>query len=200
MPKRPSGFDLADSSEGRPSGAFGAVLYDGPEMKSPANVVAAIGLTLGGVFGMLGTMVTERNLQAAFWAVDGVGLVVATALLALKFFRAGHDLVGAGFLVFAIGEGIMLEGTAESLAGSVPSFAAGTALWSAALLLTSIPKEFASWIRVVGIIGAVLFAITAARIFWGEQVLPTASPLPFFAYPFLVLTFAGWIWTLVKRA
>ena len=33
--------------------------------------------------------------------------------------------------------------------------------------------------------------------FLGEQVLPTASPLPFFAYPFLVITFIGWIWTLV---
>lgn len=199
MPKRLSGFGPADSSENGPSRAFGAVLYDSPEMKNPANVVAAIGLALGGVFGMLGTMAAERNLQAAFWAVDGVGLVLATALLALKFFRTGNDLAGAGFLVFAIGEGIMLEGTAESLAGSVPSFAAGTALWSAALLLTSFSREFASWIRVVGIIGAILFAITAARIFWGEQVLPTASPLPFFAYPFLVLTFAGWIWTLLKR-
>ena len=104
-------------------------------MKNPANVVAAIGLAFGGVFGMLGTMVAERNLQAAFWAVDGVGLVVATALLALKFFRTGNDVVAAGFLVFTIGESVMLAGTAESLAGSVPSFAAGTALWSAALLL-----------------------------------------------------------------
>lgn len=173
--------------------------YNNRDMRNPLNVVAGIGLALGGVFGMIGTMVAERNLQAAFWAVDGVGLVLATALLALKFFRTGNDLAGAGFLVFAIGEGIMLEGTAESLAGSVPSFAAGTALWSAALLLTSFSREFASWIRVVGIIGAILFAITAARIFWGEQVLPTASPLPFFAYPFLVLTFAGWIWTLLKR-
>jgi len=148
---------------------------------------------------MLRTMVAERNLQAAFWAVDGVGLVMATALLALKFLRTGNDVVAAGFLVFTIGESVMLAGTAESLAGSVPSFAAGTALWSAALLLTSVPKEFAGWIRLVGIVGAILFAITAARIFWGEQVLPTASPLPFFAYPFLVLTFAGWIWTLLKR-
>ena len=122
----------------------------------------------------------------------------ATALLAVKFFRSGNDVVAAGFLVFAIGEGVMLSGTATTLAGSVPSFAAGTALWSAALLLTSIPKEFAIWIRLIGVIGAVLFAITAARIFWGEQVLPTASPLPFFAYPFLVLTFIGWIWTLLK--
>jgi hypothetical protein len=167
-------------------------------MKNPTNVAAAIGLALGGVFGMLGTMVAERNLQAAFWAVDGVGLVVATALLALRFFRTGNDIVAAGFLVFTIGESVMLAGTAESLAGSVPSFAAGTALWSAALLLTSVPKEFASWIRLVGAVGAILFAITAARIFWGEQVLPTTSPLPFFAYPFLVLTFAGWIWTLLK--
>ena len=54
-------------------------------MKNPANVVAAVGLAFGGVFSMLGTMVAERNLQAAFWAVDGVGLVMATALLALKF-------------------------------------------------------------------------------------------------------------------
>ena len=123
----------------------------------------------------------------------------ATALLALRFFRMGHDVVAAGFLVFTIGESVMLAGTAESLAGSVPSFAAGTALWSAALLLTSVPKEFASWIRLVGTVSAILFAITAARIFWGEQVLPTTSPLPFFAYPFLVLTFAGWIWTLLKR-
>jgi hypothetical protein len=168
-------------------------------MKNPTNVAAAIGLALGGVFGMLGTMVAERNFQAAFWAVDGVCLVVATALLALRFFRTGNDVVAAGFLVFTIGESVMLAGTAESLAGSVPSFAAGSALWSAALLLTSVPKEFASWTRLVGTVGAILFAITAARIFWGEQVLPTTSPLPFFAYPFLVLTFAGWIWTLLKK-
>jgi len=75
-------------------------------MKNPANVAAAIGLFLGAVFGMLGTMVAERNLQAAFWAVDGVAVVVATALLALRFFRTGNDVVAAGFLVFTIGESV----------------------------------------------------------------------------------------------
>ncbi len=169
-------------------------------MKTSANTVAVIGLVLGGVFGMAGTFVATRNLQAASWAIDGVGLIVATALLALQFFRKGNDVVAAGFLVFAIGEGVMLSGTATTLEGSVPSFAAGTALWSAALLLTSVPKEFAVWVRVVGVIGSLLFAITAGRIVWGEQVLPTSSPLPFFAYPFLVLTFIGWIWTLFKAA
>ncbi len=48
------------------------------------------------------------------------------------------------------------------------------------------------------IIGAVLFAIVALRIFFGQLVLPITSPLPFFAYPFLVLTFAGWFVSLLK--
>ena len=167
-------------------------------MRRPVDVVAAVGLALGGVFGLIGTVVTEQNVRAVSWGIDSVGLVVATSLLGMRFFRRGNDCVAAGFLVFAIGEGVMLSGTAGTLEASVPAFAAGTALWSAALLLTGVPREFAGWIRVVSTVGAVLFAITSARIFWGEQVLPTASPLPFFAYPFLVLTFAGWIWTLLK--
>jgi len=167
-------------------------------MRRPVDVVAAVGLALGGVFGLIGTVVTEQNVRAVSWAIDSVGLVVATSLLAMRFFRRGNDCVAAGFLVFAIGEGVMLSGTAGTLEASVPAFAAGTALWSAALLLTGIPREFAGWIRAVSTVGAVLFAITSVRIFWGEQILPIASPLPFFAYPFLVLTFAGWIWTLLK--
>ena len=71
-------------------------------MKSPVNIVAAIGLVLGGVFGLLGTVVTAQNLRAASWGIDGVGLVVATSLLALRFIRKGNDYVAAGFLVFAI--------------------------------------------------------------------------------------------------
>ena len=167
-------------------------------MKKPEDVVAACGLVLGGVFGLAGTLVTEQSLRAAAWAIDGAALVAATALLALKYFRKGNDLVAAGFLVYAIGEAVMLSGTALTPEGSVPSFGAGTALWSAALLLTGLPTEFAGWIRAVSGIGAVLFAIVAGRIFWGEPVTPIASPLPFFAYPFLVLTFAGWFWTLMK--
>ena len=169
-------------------------------MKNPATWIAVVGLALGGVFGLVGTFVTEPNLRSAAWGIDAVGLVVAAALLALRFFRQGNDCVAAGFLVFAIGEGVILSGTAATLAASVPAFGAGIALWSAALLLTSVPAEFPGWTRLAGIIGAILFAITAARIFWGEQVLPIASPLPFFAYPFLVLTFAGWIWTLLRKA
>ena len=146
---------------------------------------------------MAGTMVADATVRSAFWAIDSVGLVVATALLAVQYSRTGNDLVAAGFAVFALGESIMLGGTAAPLEASVPSFAAGTALWSAALLLTSIPRQFVLWGRLAGMTAAVLFAITSARIFCGGQTLPISKPLPFFAYPFLVLTFAGWAWTLV---
>ena len=168
-------------------------------MKSPINIVAAFGLALGTVFGMAGTFVAQPNLQALLWAIDGPGLVMAAAVLALKYFRTGHELVAAGFLVFAIAEAVMLSGTAGGPAASVPSFGAGTALWAVALLLISIPRQFPLFVRFLGVVSAILFGITGARIFWGEQVLPTAAPLPFYAYPFLVMTFIGWIWGLLRE-
>jgi len=165
----------------------------------PLNTVAAIGLALGAIFGLIGTVVSDQAVRAASWAIDSVGLIVATSLLAVKYFHKGCDFVAAGFLTFAIGEAVLLSGTASTLEASVPSFAAGTALWSVALLLTGIPKQFATWIRTVAVAGAILFAVTSARIFLGERILPVSTPLPFFAYPFLVLTFVGWIWTLVRE-
>jgi len=167
-------------------------------MKNPLKIIAIIGLALGGILGMVGTFVANQNVRAVLWAIDGASLIVATSLLALMYFRKGNDCVAAGFLVYAIGEAVMLGGTACSLEASVPTFAAGTALWSAALALTCVPGVFVIWTRIAGLIGAVLFAITSLRIFAGEQLLPISKPLPTMAYPFLVLTFIGWIWTLLK--
>ena len=108
-------------------------------MHSSINVIAAAGLALGGALGLAGAMVTQQNVQAILWAIDGAGLVMATPLLAIKYFRRGNDVVAGGFLVFAIGESvIMLSGPAAGLAGSVSAFATGTALWGTALLLVSI--------------------------------------------------------------
>ena len=106
-----------------------------------------------------------------------------------------------GFLVFAIGQGaILLSAPAAGLAGSIPAFAAGTALWGTALLLISVPKLFIMPIRILGVLSAVLFIVTSARIFWGEPLQPTSTPLPTYAYPVLVATFIGWIWTLWREA
>ena len=128
---------------------------------------------------------------AARWAIDGAALVVATG-------RQGCDCVAAGFLVFVAGESLLLAGNAAGLAASVPSYGGGVALWAASLAMTSVPSTFALWTRLVGVVAAVLFAVTAALIAWGEPLLPTSSPLPTLGYPFLVLTFVGWIWRLLK--
>ena len=164
-----------------------------------SDLVAASGLAIGGVFGLTGTMVKDASLRQVLWGIDGVALIVATSLLALKYSRMGNDLVAAGFLVFAIGESLLVGGTAGGLEAGTPAFGGGVALWAAALLLTSIPREFASWVRIVGLIGAVLFLVVAARIFWGEPLTAISTPLPFFAYPFLVLTFIGWISAIIRE-
>jgi hypothetical protein len=162
------------------------------------DLVAAAGLALGGIFGIAGTLVGSAPVRQTLWAIDGIGIVVATALLAVRFVRNGDDCVAAGFIVFVVAESLLLSGTPAGLVGSVPSFGAGVALWATSLLMTSIPRVFPLWVRLVGSLAALAFAITAARIFWGEQLLPTAAPLPSLGYPFLVLTFAGWAWRLLK--
>jgi len=162
--------------------------------------VAASGLLVGAVFGLAGTLAGSPHVQACLWAIDSVGLVVAASLLALKYFRAGADIVAGGFLVFAIGEAVLLSGTAAGPSGSVPALAAGTALWAAALALISVPRQMPFWLRLLGVVGACLFAVTAARVYAGEALLPTSSPLPFFGYPFLVATLLGWAWVLMHES
>jgi hypothetical protein len=163
------------------------------------NRIAAGGLLVGAGFGLAGTLVSSPQLQASLWAIDSVGLVIAASLLAVKYIRVGSELLGTGFLVFAIGEGVLLSGTAAGPTASVPAFAAGISLWAAALAVISASPHFPTWLRLLGGAAAALFAVTAGRIYAGEVLLPTATPLPFFAYPFLVGTLLGWAWTLLRE-
>lgn len=165
-------------------------------MQKPLKVVVLAGLVIGAVLGMAGTMVNSGILRAELWAIDSTALVVATVVLALYFFRQGCDGVAAGFLVYAIGEAVMLGGTAATM--NLPAFAAGTALWAAGLALTSAPPVMPIWSRAAGAIAAILFASTSLRIFAGSVLTPLSRPFPYFAYPFLVLTFAGWFWKTVR--
>ncbi len=163
------------------------------------RILAVVGLMAGGVLGMAGSMVVASNVRAVCWAVDGIGVIVATAILAVTYIRSGRMEIAVGFLIYTIGESVMLAGTSMSLEASVPAFAAGTALWSAGLALVSVPREFALWTRLAGLVAAVLFGIVSISIFRGLPLTPIARPLPFFAYPFLVLTFIGWIVAIVRQ-
>ena len=148
---------------------------------------------------MAGSFVPSEQLRGLLWGVDGVSLVMASALLTVHFFRQGEDLVAAGYVVFAVGQGLIVSGAAMSLTASTPSFGAGTSLWAAALLLISVPRVFPVVVRLLGIAAAVMFAATAAQIFYGVALHPKSEPLPFFAYPVFVAALFGWIWALWKK-
>jgi hypothetical protein len=162
------------------------------------DIVAAIGLEIGGALGLAGMFASTAELRMTLWMIDGVAITVASALLAIRFFRLGNDCVAAGFLTFMAGACVMLAGNAAGLQGSVPPYTGGIALWAAALLTISVPNTFRLWARLTAAIAAALFAVSAGQIVWGIPLLPTSTPLPAIGYPVLVVTFAGWIWTILQ--
>ena len=156
--------------------------------------IAAFGLVTGAVLGIAGTFAPSASLRGLAWGVDGTALVVASALLAVHHLHRGNVLAAAGFLVFVGGETLVLSGTAMTLDASAPSFAAGVSLWAASLALVGASGIMPIWLRVVGFVAALLFAVVAVRIFMGAALTPLSEPLPFFAYPFLAATLCGWAW------
>jgi len=86
-----------------------------------------------------------------------------------------------------------------SLEASAPLFASGAALWAVSLVLVGAPSVFATPVRVLGVIAAVLFAVTSLQVFAGQPLTALSKPLPFFAYPFLVLTLFGWAWACLRE-
>lgn len=168
-------------------------------MAKTLNIVAAGGLAVGAILGMAGTFVPDAGIRTLLWTIDGASLVAATAILAVTHARQGKDIVASGFLVFAIGEAVVMSGSGIDLTANLPAFGAGTALWAVALLFVSLPRHFAWPTRLLGVAAALLFAIAAGRIAWGEQLLATSEPLPGYAYPVLVATFVGWIVALLRE-
>ena len=156
--------------------------------------MAPIGLVIGAVLGMAGTFVPSASLRGLLWGLDGIALIVAGALLAVHHFRRGNDLVSAGFLVFMVGEALILSGAAMGLVASGPLFGAGVGLWAASLLLVSAPNVMPRWVRGAALVAALLFTVVALQIFSGRALTPLSQPLPFFAYPFLAATLFGWAW------
>ena len=157
------------------------------------RIVAACGLVAGAILGLAGTFMSPP-MRGLAWGLDGIALVVASALLTLYHSRQGHDLVAAGFLVFAIGQGLILSGAAMDPADTVSPFAAGAGLWAAGLALISVPRVLPFLVRILGLIAAVLFAIFAIQVLSGNPLTSLSTPLPLFAYPFLVVTLLCWAW------
>jgi hypothetical protein len=161
------------------------------------KTIASVGLFIGGIFGMVGSFVSSASIRGLAWGLDGVGLILASALLTIYYFRKGYDTIAAGFLIFAVGEGLILSCNATNLNENVSSFGAGTSLWAASLALISFQNLFPMIVRLTGFIAAVLFSIVSVQIFTGRPVNALTEPLPFYAYPFFAATIFGWGWMLL---
>jgi len=159
-----------------------------------SRLISSGGLVVGAVLGMAGTFAPFVPVRGVLWGLDGIMLVVATALLTVHHFRKGNDVVAAGFLVYMAGQALILSSAAMELAASGPVFGAGAGLWAASLFLLSAPRVAASWVRIVGVVAGALFAIVAIRLFMGQALTALSEPLPFYGYPFLVATLVGWAW------
>lgn len=159
-----------------------------------SQFVPSVGLVVGSALGMAGTFVHSATARGLLWGIDGVLLTVATALLTIHYLRKGSEIVAAGFLVFAVGEALILSGAAVDLATGVPMFGAGASLWAASLFLLCSPRVAPLWVRIAGVTAGLLFSVVALQIFTGQEITPLSRPLPFFAYPFLAATLLGWAW------
>jgi hypothetical protein len=159
-----------------------------------SELLASGCLVIGAALGIAGAFVPSASLRGLAWGLDGIALIVASAVLAVRFIRMGHDLPAAGFLVFLAGETLVVAGSAMDLAASVPLFGAGAGLWAAALTLISSAAVYGKVVRGLGFFAAILLALVALQILAGRQLTPLSAPLPFFAYPFLAAALVGWAW------
>lgn len=161
--------------------------------------LAAVCLVVGGVLGMVGSFASPA-VRGIAWGLDGTALVIATALLAVHHIKLGNQQLAAGFIVFVAGQTIVDSGSAMRLAESSPLFAAGAGLWAAALALIGTSSVIPVFVRVAAGIAAVLFAITALQIYGGTALTFLSKPLPFYAYPVLVITLFGLAWVHFRSA
>lgn len=161
---------------------------------------AALGLVIGALFGIAGAFAPTASLRGIAWGIDGTALIIATALLTIHHVRQGNELAAAGFLVFAIGEALIVSGSAMALTATTPIFGAGAGLWAASLAMVSLSGVMPTAIRALGLIGSLLMAVAALQIFAGNPMTPLDRPLPFFAYPFLAATLCGWAWATLKHS
>jgi hypothetical protein len=162
------------------------------------EVIAAIGLIIGAVLGIAGSFAPTASLRGISWGIDGTTIIVGCAIMTVRFLRSGDDMLAAGFIVYAIGEGLVQLVCAMPPDSSSPFFAAGTALWAAGMAMVSLPRGFPAVVRGTGVIAGILFAVTALEIFSGNMLTPLSKPLPFYSYPFLALTLLGWAWTMLN--
>jgi hypothetical protein len=122
--------------------------------ESRLRLVASGGLVVGAILGMAGTFASSAPLRGLAWGLDGIALVIGTALLTIHHCRRGNDVAAAGFLVFVVAEGLVLSGAAADPGSTTGSFGGGVGLWAASLALVSASSAMPLAVRGVGFVGS----------------------------------------------
>jgi hypothetical protein len=161
------------------------------------KLTSSIGLFIGGIFGLAGSFAPTDLLRCIAWNIDGVGLTIATFLLAYHYKKIGMIIPATGFLTFAIGECAILSSNGIDLDEHIFAFGIGTGFWTVSLLVISSQKIYSIFTRITGFIAAVLFLVVSILIFTDHSLNPLTKPLPFYAYPFFAMTIFGWAWSLI---
>lgn len=165
---------------------------------SRLSVFAAGCLVAGGLLGLAGTFAPPA-VRGVAWGLDGIALVMGALLLAVHHVKLGNEQLAAGFFTYVAGQTLVVSSSAMELEASSPSFGAGVGLWAAGLALVSASSAMPILVRATGVVASLLFAVVAVRIFGGAGLTPLSNPLPFNAYPLLVLTLFGWAWVHWRR-
>lgn len=160
---------------------------------------ASVSLVVGGLLGLAGSF-SPPAIRGVVWGLDGTALLMGAVILGVHHVKLGNEQLAAGFFIFVAGQTLVDSGAAMTLTASSPSFGAGVGLWAAGLALVSASSVMPIFVRATGAIASVLFAIVALEIYGGKALTSLSNPLPFNAYPFLVLTLFGWAWVHYRRA
>jgi hypothetical protein len=161
----------------------------GPAAFDGTRVIVVSALLVGAVLGFGGNFVGPRGLQSVLWGVSALGLIVGCVLLAVEHAVVGNRAAAAGFAVLALGESRVLNPTTAP--GGEASFAAGVLLYAAGLLLVSVSGWAPRWVRIVGAVAALPFAVHALLHFGGGSVDST-GPLAATGYTLFTVTVVGW--------
>lgn len=159
-------------------------------MNKKLNIIAAIGLLIGIIFGQLGMFIPDYSV--ILYEISSLGLIPATALLTVKYLRADRDLVATGFLVFTIGEAVMTAGNALGWEGGLPAFGAGIAMYVPAFWLIGLPAGMPKWTRFTIVAASIPFLAGAFQIFMGEKI-NTESPFIGAGYGLMTISIIGWV-------
>lgn len=176
-----------DPLPGAPPGAPAVAAASGTQTRA----LTVGSLAVGAVLGFGGNFLAPGAPQTVAHGISSIGLVVASALLALSFLRRGRDAVAAGFLLLTIAEIVLWNNGREGQIATI-GFAASVLFYAPALLLVSLPPAFPVWSRAAGALSGLAFGAHGGLFLLGSPQ-PPDGPIAIAGYALLTVALVGWI-------